>query len=167
MPPIEIVFTVEDRRKKTATTSIKLAEVESKARVNLFAVAWANVVDNIITGVIRSAVAILGVNISALTSNIATNDSDVEEIASAQFRSDAGTKVEINIPAVLETLVNNDTGDLEPSAPQVAAFLAMMEDGIAVTGGTIIPCDIGEEGNLVNVYFRERSRNSGTRKAGG
>jgi hypothetical protein len=166
MPPIEIVFTVEDRRKKTATTSIKLAEVESKARVNLFAVAWANVLDNITSGVIRSATAILGIDLSALTSNTVTNDSDVEEIASAQFRSEEGTKVEINIPAILETLVVNETGDLDPAAPQVAAFLAMMEDGIGVTGGTIIPCDIGEIGGLTNVYLRERSRNSGTRKAG-
>lgn len=165
--PIEIVYTIEDRRKRTATTSVKLGSGETKTRVGLFAVAFADVIDNLINGIIRSAVAFLNVDISGLTSNTATSDSDVEEIAAASFKTGINTKVDVNIPAVLETLVDNDTGNLNLAAGAVAAFVTMMEDGIAVTGGTIIPCDIGEEDGLQLVYFRERSRNSGTRKVGG
>lgn len=162
--PIEIVFTIEDRRKRTATTSVKLPSVESKGRTTLFAVAWADAIDNLITGVIRSAVAILRPDLSGLTNNAVAAGSDVEEIASAQFGTVDKTLVEINIPSILETLVINETGVLDTAAPQVAAFLSMMENGIAVTGGTIVPCDIGGLTGLELVYLRERSRNSGKRK---
>ena len=165
--PIEIIYTIEDRRKRTATTSVKVGSGETKGRVTLFAVAFADAIDNLMNGIIRSAVALLSVDISGLTSNTATNDSDVEEIAAASFTSGVGTKVDVNIPAVLETLVNNDTGNLDDTSAAYQAFRTMMETGIAVTGGTIVPCDIGEETGLELDYFRERSRNSGKRKVGG
>lgn len=162
--PIEIIYTIEDRRGRTATTSVKLASVESKVRTGLFAVAWADVIDNIIGGVIRSAFAVLNVPLTGILLNTSDVGSDVEEIAAATFRANAGTLVQVNIPAILETLVVNETGELNTVQADVAAFRAMMEDGIAVTGGTIIPCDIGESGGLEMQFIRERSRNSGTRK---
>lgn len=164
MPTHEIVFTIEDRRKKKATTSVKVLDSFAEAAVTGFAQAWADAIDNLIGGVIRSAVAILGVDISGLTSNTATNDSDVEEIASAQFETAEGQIVEVNIPAILETLVVNETGQLDEAAPQVAAFLDMMIDGITVNATLIQPCDVGDTDIIKHNYFRERSRNSGTRK---
>lgn len=162
--PIEITFTIVDRRSREATTSVKLGSSEVKSRVQLFAVAWANAIDNLIGGVIRNAIATLYPDISAITSNTATNDSDVEEILSCYFASSPQLRTEFNVPAILETLIINETGYADEAAPAIQALLTMMEDGIAVTGGNILPCDVGGVGPIENIYLRERSRNSGTRK---
>jgi hypothetical protein len=156
----EIVYEVRDRRNKKATTSVRINDA-TEAQTDAFANAWADAIDNIIGGVIRGAVALLGVDISALIGNVAAVGSDVEEIAEFDFRTAIGTKVLVTIPGILETLVDNDTGDLNLAAPQVAAFVAMMEDGITV-GVLVQPCDVGNDDIVSLRYARERSRNSGT-----
>jgi hypothetical protein len=40
-----------------------------------------------------------------------------------------------------------------------------MEDGIAVTGGTIVPSDVGEDDLEAVVSFTKETRSSGTRVA--
>lgn len=165
--PIEIVFSIYDRRGKSGTTSVKIGDGNQKANTEGFAAAWADAIDNIIGGVIRSAVAILGVDISALTNNVATSSSDVEEIASFQFQTENGIPVEVNIPGILETLVVNESGNLDLTAPQVADFVALMEDGITVSSTLVEPCDVGNDDITGLVYARERFRNSGSRKVNG
>lgn len=161
--PIELIYTIKDRRNKPATTSVRIIDA-TEAQTDAFANAWADAIDNIIGGVIRAASAILGVDISALTGNVAAAGSDVEEIAAFEFRTALGTKVNVNIPAILETLVDNDTGEMNLAAPAVAAFIAMMEDGITVGGTLVEPCDVGGEDIVSTRVSRERSRNSGTTK---
>lgn len=161
--PIEIIYDVRDRRNKKASTSVRIINA-TEAQTDAFANAWAAAIDNLIGGVIRGAVALLGVDISGLTGNVAASTSDVEEIAEFDFRTAAGTKVIVTIPAILETLVNNDTGELNQAAPAVAAFIAMMEDGITAGGALVEPCDVGDEDIVSTRYARERSRNSGTSK---
>jgi hypothetical protein len=165
--PIEIVYSIYDRRGKSGTTSVKIADGNNKAAADGFAAAWADAIDNIIGGVIRAATAILGVDISALTNNTATSSSDVEEIASFQFETAIGTPVEVNIPGILETLVTNETGDLNLTATAVANFVALMEDGVTVSSTLVKPCDVGNDDITKLVYARERFRNSGKRKVSG
>lgn len=163
--PIQIIYDIRDRRNKSASTSVRIADSNSEAQTVGFAAAWADAIDNLIGGVIRGAVALLGVDISGLVSNVASSTSDVEEIAAFEFLTSNGvTKVEVNIPAILETLVDNDTGEMNLSAAAVAAFVAMMEDGITAGGALIQPCDVGSDDITVLRYARERSRNSGTSK---
>jgi hypothetical protein len=161
--PIEIVYEIRDRRNKKATTSVRIVDA-TEAQTDAFANAWADAIDNLIGGVIRAASALIGVDISGLSSNVASSTSDVEEIAEFDFRTAAGNKVLVTIPAILETLVDNDTGELNQAAPAVAAFIAMMEDGITAGGTLVQPCDVGNEDIVSTRYARERSRNSGTSK---
>jgi hypothetical protein len=42
----------------------------------------------------------------------------------------------------------------------------MMEDGITAGGALMQPCDVGADDITTLNYARERSRNSGTSKAG-
>lgn len=158
----EIVYEIRDRRNKKATTSVRIGDA-TEAQTDAFANAWADSIDNIIGGIIKGASVLLGVDISALVGNVAATGSDVEEIAEFDFRTAIGTKVIVTIPGILETLVDNDTGDLNLAAPQVAAFVTMMEDGITV-GVLVEPCDVGNDDIVSLRYARERSRNSGTSK---
>jgi len=161
--PIEIVYEIRDRRNKKATTSVRIVDA-TEAQTDAFANAWADAIDNLIGGVIRSAAALLKCDISSVPSNVASSTSDVEEIAEFDFRTASGNKVLVTIPAILETLVDNDTGNLNQSAAAVAAFIAMMEDGITVGGTLVEPTDVGNEDIVSTRYARERSRNSGTTK---
>jgi len=162
--PIEIVYTIVDKRNRSATTAVKLATDSTAAMVNGFAVAWADIIDNLINGVIRTAVALLGIDISIISSNVAASSSDVEEIGAFQFKTAEGTKVLINIPAFNETLVNNDTGEIDQTLTAVQDFIALMEDGITVSATLVQPTDVGGFDVDSTVYARERSRSSGTRK---
>lgn len=164
---IDIVVTVEDKRGRKSTTMVRVPEGTTKPHLTFFAAAFCDAIDLLIGGVIRGAVAIVGCDISGLTGNTAASNSDVEEIAAAQFESEAFERVQVNIPSVNETLVTNDTGDLNLSATAVAAFEAMMVDGISIGGSLIIPVDVGELEIDHLVFFRERSRNSGKRKVNG
>lgn len=166
MPPIEIEFSIADKRNKVSTTSVKVAQTETDARVALFGVAWAEAIDNLIGGVIRGATAILNVAIETLTITPAASSSDVEEIGAFHFiTDDDGTDVEINIPSLNEVLVINESGEIDQSLSAVQAFLAMMEDGLDVGGvDTFFPTNIQEGGGFVLQSARERSRNSGKRK---
>jgi len=160
----EIIIDVRDRRNKSASTSVRCSS-DTEAQVVGFAESWLVAIGALLNGAIRSAVAMLTVDISGLTGNVAADTSDCEEIGSFEFKTTNGvTKVDVNIPAILETLVDNDTGDIIQSASAVAAFLTMMETGITVSGTLMAPCDVGGDSITTLNYARERSRNSGTNK---
>lgn len=162
--PIELIFTIRDYRGKDSTTSVKIGTSETAERAELFGVAWADVLDNLIAGAIQSCFALLGVAINTLTGNVVQDVSDVEEVASVQSRTTLGYLTEMNIPAIDEDLVDNLTGELDQAAPAVAALITMLEDGIVVGVETFRPTDIGGDAIETVIYARERSRNSGTRK---
>ena len=164
---IEITYDIRDRRNKPASTSVRVNTGATEAQVTGFARAWATAINPLIGGVIRAAFAILNVDISALTNNTPASNSDVEEIGAFEFGTSNGiTKVQVNIPAILETLINNDTGQMDLAAPQVAAFIAMMEDGITVGATLIQPCDVGGDDVTNTIYAKEGSRNSGSNAGG-
>jgi hypothetical protein len=158
----EIIYDVRDRKNKSASTSVRCSS-DSETQVVGFAESWAVAIGALLEGVIRSAVAMLTVDISGLTGNVALDTSDCEEIGAFEFKTTNGiTKVDVNVPAFLETLVNNDNGGINEGAAAVAAFIALMEDGITVGGALIAPCDVGGDSITVLNYARERSRNSGS-----
>lgn len=162
--PVELIYTVQDRKGKTATTSVKLGSGEIFSRVETFHAAFAQALDNLIGGLIRSAFAVLGVDLSGLTGNAEDPDSDNEDIGAFEFVTTQGNRVKFNLPGIDELQVDNSTGELDQTDPDIAAIITMFEDGIAVTGGTILPCDIGEDDIVGLLFARERWRNSGKRK---
>lgn len=162
--PIEIIYTVYDRKGKRTTTSARVGESETLARVNLFATAWADAIDNLIGGVIRSAVALLRANPSGLVGNTVGPNSDVEEIGAFQVNCELGPPVEITIPGLNEDVVDNDTGNIDQTDTDVATLIAMLEDGFETTGDTLYVVNTGDNRANDLFYARERSRNSGKRK---
>lgn len=165
--PIEIVYTIEDRKGKQATTSTRIADATTETQVTAFATGFASLMDAITRGIIRAITAVYKVDISALANNAPSASSDVEEIGAFEFVTAQGNRVKLNIPAINENLVVNETGELDLTQTAIANIVTMMEDGLAVTGGTVTPCDIGEDDIVGTLVARERSRSSGARKIGG
>lgn len=162
---IEIITEVEDRAGKRATSSVFILDTFLRAQVELFALQWSQIIDDIILGVIRSVTAILHVDISALTNNTPTASSDVEEVGAFEFVTTDGNRVKCNVPGINELLVNNDTGQIDTGQTAISNLISMFEDGISVTGGILIhPTDIGSDDIVGTLLAEERFRNSGRRR---
>lgn len=163
--PIEIITTIEDRSGDKATTSVYVLDASTVANLNTFAPAWATALNNFIFGKILSMIALILPTITGLTNNTLLDSSDVEHKGKFVFRAQNGIKLECNIPALDEAVVSAYSSDtLDQTNTEVAAFIAAMETGITVTGGTISPCDIGESSIASVVFAREAFTNSGKRR---
>lgn len=164
MPPIQIITTVEDRKGKQASTGVNVADTTTRTQLDSFALGWVTLIDNLVSGIIRSVFAVIGVDISAITNNTPSASSDVEEVGAFEFVTAEGNRVKFNIPAINENLVTNETGELDQTQTAIANLITLFEDGFTTTGGNMSPCDIGEDDIVGVIYARERFRNSGARK---
>lgn len=158
-----IVWEIEDADGDRATTTVRVPQGDTLSQYTEFVVAMAPLKDAVLTGLLTSVGLTVGVDISALTDNTALEKSDVEEIGAFQFLTDDGLPVNLNVPGLLEGLVAAGSDELDQVDADVAAVIAMMEDGLAVTGGTIIPCDVAEVDIAVVSFARENFRASGRR----
>ena len=160
----ELTYTLSDDSGESATTSIHLPTAFSLAQFTEFGRAMADLVDNVVSGLVSRAELTLNFDISAITSNLAGTGADVEEISSFQFATAAGRPVNINVPGTIETMVIANSDELDQSNADIAAFITAVEDGIAVTGGTITVTDVDSEDVTTTVYAREAARASGKRR---
>jgi hypothetical protein len=160
----QVVYSYLDDSGKTGTQAIDIPITFSLAQYTEFGRAMAALIDEIVHGVVSSAALTVNVDISGLTSNTLVADSDVEEIGSFQFSTADNRRVLINVPAFDESKVLAGSDNLDISDTDVAAFIAAIENGVAVTGGTIIPSDVEDIGNLELSAARELFRSSGSRR---
>ncbi|HEY9658563.1 MAG TPA: hypothetical protein V6C65_08945 [Allocoleopsis sp.] len=163
--PVNLIYTIEgDTQGEKSTTSLSLFDGNLLDSLQKFAVAFATILNSAIMGKILDAFLVFDVDISGLTGNTLSDASDVEEVAAFEFGTAENNRIKLNIPGLQEAKVIADTHELDTADTDVAAIIAMMEDGLAVTGGTIEPCDIGED-DIVDTFFaREQFRNSGSRR---
>lgn len=161
----DLIMEIEDKSGDKATTSVKLPTGSSVANMTTFAVAWATAMNDFILGKILSVIAYALAPLVTIINNTILETADVEHIGKFQFITVNGNRVQFNVPALNEAIVLAYTSDeLNQADPEVAAVIAAMTTGIAVTGGTISPCDIGE-GNISDIIFaREAFKNSGARR---
>lgn len=160
--PNEISLQIRDASGTIGSTKAFVNNSHSLAQYNELAPLLAEAVDGFIGGVIENAKLTVPVNISALTPPASVN-ADVQELGQFAFRTAEGRINKVNIPCWAETLTVTGGDDIDLADPAVAAFTAAMLNGIAVTGGTIIPCDIGEGDLTTTAYARERFRSRGRR----
>lgn len=161
---IEVIATIEDASGDKATTSIRVQQAATLAQLLAFAPLWATALNDIIFGKIVSVFAHVLASTIGIINNGGSLTSDVEHVGKFVFRTVSNTRVTVNIPSLDENAVQAYASDtLDQAEPEVAAFIAAMETGIAVTGGTISPCDIGEVSINALVFAREAFRNSGAR----
>lgn len=160
-----LTYTFKDDSGDTATATIHLPTGFSIAQFTEFGRGMAAFVDDIVSGLVLSAELTVGVDISSLINNTTDFLSDVEEVDSYQFATAANRPVQVNVPGTDENDVLAQSDDLDQvgSAFQ-AAFINAMLNGVAVTGGTIAPCDVDGEDLEELVYAREAFRASGKRR---
>ncbi|KKK72912.1 hypothetical protein LCGC14_2899150 [marine sediment metagenome] len=124
---------------------------------------YALLVNNIINGILEKASMTFPISVAGLVGNVLGPNSDVEEIGHFAFATADNRKVEINIPGIdLDTFILG-SDDLDQADPDVAAFIAIILNGVSTPGGTIIPTDVAEldVDNLRKA--RKQTRPTGTR----
>jgi hypothetical protein len=160
----QIIYTVIDDDGDRATTAINVPTAFSLSQFGEFGTAMATFLDAILGGKVEGAEIAFSVDLSGLTSNTTLSTSDVEEVGAFAFETAGGFPVKVNVPGIDELLVLSGSDDLDQADPAIAAFISAMENGIAVTAGTISPTDVAEDDITTTVYARERFRASGTRR---
>lgn len=163
---VQLILEVADASGTKGTSEIKLAGTPTLAQQTGFAVAYSEAVDAVIQGEIENVIAFTRPSTATLADNTIDGNADVERIGKFEFITTGGTKVKLNIPALDEVAANTDdlTDDINVGEAAVSALYDAMVDGIAVTGGTIQPCDIGGLSISNLVFAREGYTNSGKRR---
>lgn len=160
-----IVYEFEDDSGDVGTTEVNIPTSFALADYIEFGQGMATFLDNITSGIIRSAALAVDVDLSSVTNNTAAVGSDVEELGSFQYSTAQNRRVQVNVAGLIETTVLPNSDDLDVIGnANVAAFNNAMLNGIAVTAGTIIPCDVGSDDLTSLVYAREAFRSSGVRR---
>lgn len=163
--PFSLVYTIRDAQGDPSTTQVHMPTSFSIAQYTEFAASMATLIDAMLHGRVEQAELCFTADLSGLTGNTILSTSDVEEVGAFVARTTEGRPVEINVPALNDGVVVAGTNQLDITDPAVAAFVTMLEDGIAVTGGTIVPSDVGEDDLEAVVSFTKETRSSGTRVA--
>lgn len=162
--PDKGIVTFIDQAGKTSTmevhftTGLTLAQITEGLGAGLGAL-----IDAVTVAIITAINALIPVDISGLTGNAAGALSDVEQLGEFIGGTAAGRKVIVNVPAIMNTLSTPGSDDLDQADADVAAFISALEDGLAVTGGTVTVTDVGGDDVTAVLTARERVRNSGVR----
>lgn len=162
--PHTIIWTIEDNSGDTATTEENVDKGFALTDYDEFAAAMSTLMNNIIEGKILRAELAANADLSGLTGNFTSGADDVEDLGSFDFDTVDGRPVNVNVPGLDESKVILGSDDLDQADVDIAAFITAMTSGIAVTGGTIIPCDVGEIDITGIKNARERFRASGSRR---
>jgi len=159
-----LTYTYQDDSGNTATHDIHVPTAFSLSQFTEFGRTMADLLDNIVSGMIMGLDLTLTADLSGLLLNFTDDDSDVEEVGAFSFVTSDGRPVSVNLPAINENIVLAGSDDIDQLDSGVAAFITAMESGIVVTGGTIQPCDVNEDTVFSTVYARESFRSSGKRR---
>ncbi len=161
--PIELTGTYTDQANKKATNTLYLAAGLTIAQFTEGIQALSSLIDAVLGAIINGLQFTVAIDLSGLTSNEASTTSDVEEVGEFIFTTGQNRPVIVNLPGILDTFSPAGSDNLDLADSDIAAFVTAIEDGIVVTGGTIIPCDVDQNDITELVTARERVRNTGTR----
>lgn len=159
---ITVRFDFIDAKGATSFTKVRVPTGFTIAQYTEFVQAAGQLFANITTGRITRASFCFGIDLSGATiKGVPSGLSDVAQKAIVGFSTSvSGARTKLKIPAISEVLVVAGSDALDQADPAVAAFLAAMENGIVVTGGTVAPSD-GREQDIVSTdYAREYFRTS-------
>lgn len=161
--PFQLIYSVEDDSGDVGETAIDVPITFNLSQYGEFATAMATFLDAILSGKVTAAKLCFNADLSGLTGNTADSQANREAKASFQYMSALGYQVGVNVPGCPDSVVLSGSDDLNLGNAAVAAFDSMMLNGLAVTGGTIVPCDVGESDITSLVSAREEFVSSGRR----
>ncbi len=161
--PIEVNGTYSDQAGNKSSNTMYIASGLTIAQITEGLQALVVLVDDVLQALVNGFEFTVSVDLSGLTGNTAAPSSDVEEVGEFIFTTGQNRPVNVNVPGIWDTFSASGSDELDQADSDIAAFVTAMEDGIAVTGGTIIPCDVDQNDITELVTARERVRNTGTR----
>ncbi|KKN01201.1 hypothetical protein LCGC14_1130150 [marine sediment metagenome] len=161
--PYTLDYTFKGNSAKRATVGIHTAVGLTLAQYDEGAGALAGLLDGFTNGILLSGSMNIPFDISGLISNLAEENSDVEEISEIGMVTTEGEPVVSNVPGTPQAFFIEGSDDLDQSAPDLAALISMFENGLSVTSGTIIPTDTLEVDILSVTRAQKRTKPSGTR----
>jgi len=157
---VQIRLDFQDDKGKISNTSISVPTGFSIAQYSEFALGMAQVIATLSNARITRVSFVVGLDLSGATIKaVASGLSDIAQKALIGFGTVvAGFRTKVKLPALSEVKVNVGSDTLNQADADVAAFIAAMENGITVTGGTISPCDMRENDIDSTNYARELFR---------
>lgn len=155
------ITTIRDQAGKRSRFEVNPIVDKTLSQYGEAAILFAEDVNGVITGVLETIRMFQRIDISALDNNTVLGGSDVEESGQFIFADADGRHVEINVPGILASFFVAGSNDLDTADPTVDAFIDLVIDGVAVTAGTAIPCNIAEIDVVSLVSARKVMRPSG------
>lgn len=144
-----LTYSVRDGKGQTGVFTVRVGEDEIPGDVIAFAIEFAGMVEAMINGVIDHIlfsfrVPYVGANEPGLTS-------DVEEILYMVSKDTTGISSKYAIPTINELFVLPGTSEIDRSAPEVAALITALENGVDIGGGTIVAPTSARGNDIVEV----------------
>lgn len=155
------ITTIRDQAGKRSRFEVNPVADKTLSEYGEAAIVFAEDVNGVITGVLETIRMFQGIDISGLANNTVQGNSDVEESGQFIFSDADGRHIEINVPGIISDYFVAGSNDLDTADPTVDAFVDLMIDGVSVTGGTAIPCNIAEIDVVSLVSARKVMRPSG------
>jgi hypothetical protein len=140
---VTIQLDFKDAKNKSSSTKVRVPTGNTIAQYVEFAQDFAQLAANISTARIIGVSVNFALDISGGLSNVISNLSNVASKAFLQFRSSvSGFFAKMKIPTFDEdNLVIVGTEDIDTTVLAVDDLITAITGGLAVTGGTIAPCD--------------------------
>lgn len=154
-----ILYSIQDGKGKVSTTEVNLPTATNLASATAMAQQLATLINNVITGAIVRIGITLQVTPPGGLRVAAAANSDVEEGARFQYRTQNGFYSGLRIPTFDESLIATGSRDVNV-AGAVATFSTAMISGIDTSGaggtGVIQPCDKRGEDLVALEFAREQ-----------
>jgi len=140
---VNVRFDLIDNKGKTSFTKIRVPTGFSIAQYIEFAQGAAQVIANTSNCKITSVSLTFGIDLTGLgLATVASGLADIYQKFRFQFNTAiSGFKAKFQIPASSESLVTSGSDAVNIADVDVAAFIAAMNNGIVVTGGTVAFAD--------------------------
>jgi hypothetical protein len=136
-----VLYTIKDAKNADSSTEIAVPDTFSLLQITGFATQMAALINATIKGQITRIGIVLSVTLPAGLRTEPDADSDVEEGARFQFNSVGGFKTGFRLATFDEAFIPSNTRSVDTTATEVAALIAAMNNGLVVSGATVIPCD--------------------------
>jgi hypothetical protein len=140
-----ILYSITDEKAKVSTTEVKLPSATTHADVVIFAQEMASLIDPLLTGAITRIGITQEVSLPSGLSASAAANSDVEEGAKFQFRTNGGFFTSLRLATFDEGNIVAGGREVDQTDTDVAAFITAMTTGIDLTGaggsGVVQPSD--------------------------
>lgn len=143
---VTVNFTILDSKGKSSVTKVRVPTGFSIPQYGEFAVAMAQLISAISQGSITDVSIGLPLNLSAATiRSVAISTANVAEKALFMVRSVvSGLFGKFFLPTYNDSLSVTGSDDIDQADPDVAAYMAILEDGVNTAGGVINPVDLRE-----------------------